>query len=75
MPSPLTILLIAIAAVFCHNGLNYAFSLAGRRRDPLKALFGVLCLLGSAYALACLAGYRAVDAPAHVYASKWETSF
>jgi len=36
VPSPLTILLIAIAGVFCHNGLNYVLSLTGRRKDPLK---------------------------------------
>jgi PAS domain S-box-containing protein len=75
VPSPLTVLLIAIAAVFCHSGLNYALSLTRRRRDPLKALFGILCLLGAGYAMAALAGYRAADAPAHLYASKWETSF
>jgi signal transduction histidine kinase/CheY-like chemotaxis protein len=75
MPTPLTILLIAIAAVFCHNGLNYAFSLRGSRKDPLQALFGLLCLLGAGYALASLAGYHAVDVPAHLYASKWQTTF
>ena len=75
VPSPLTVLLIAIAAVFCQNGLNYALSLTGRRKDPLKALFGLLCLLGSGYALACLAGYRAVDVPGCLHAVKWQTSF
>ena len=75
MPSPLTILFIAIAAVFCQNGLHYAFSLRGRRKDPLQVLFGLLCLLGAGYALASLAGYRAVDAPAHLYAAKWQTTF
>ena len=75
MPSPLTVLLIAIAGVFCLNGLTYVLSLAGQRRDPLKALFGILCLLGSGYALACLAGYRAVDVAACVYACRWETAF
>jgi PAS domain S-box-containing protein len=75
MPSPLTILLIAIAAVFCHNGLNYASALVSRQRDSLKALFGLLCLLGAGYALAALAGYRAIDVPAHLYASKWQTTF
>jgi PAS domain S-box-containing protein len=73
VPSPLTILLIAIAGVFCHNGLNYALSLTRRRKDPLKALFGILCLLGSGYALACLAGYRAADVPACLYAAKWQS--
>lgn len=53
MPSPLTVLLIAIAGVFYLNGLTYVLSLAGQRKDPLKALFGILCLLGSGYALAC----------------------
>jgi signal transduction histidine kinase/ActR/RegA family two-component response regulator len=75
MPSPLTILFIAIAAVFCQNGLHYALSLRGRRKDPLQALFGLLCLLGAGYALASLAGYRAVDASTHLYASKWQTTF
>jgi signal transduction histidine kinase/CheY-like chemotaxis protein len=75
MPSPLTILFIAIAAVFCQNGLHYAFSLRGRRKDPLQVLFGLLCLLGAGYALASLAGYRAVDASAHLYASKWQITF
>ena len=73
VPSPLTILLIAIAGVFCHNGLNYVLSLTGRRKDPLKALFGILCLLGGGYALACLAGYRAADVPACLYAAKWQS--
>jgi PAS domain S-box-containing protein len=75
MPSPLTILLIAIAGIFCQNGLSYALSLTGQRKDPLKALFGLLCLLGAGYALTSLAVYRAVDMPAHLYASKWQTSF
>ena len=75
MPSPLTILFIAIAAIFCHSGLNYALSLRGRRKDPLQALFALLCLLGAGYALASLAGYRAFDLPAHLYASKWQTTF
>jgi PAS domain S-box len=75
VPSPLTILLIAIAAIFCHSGLNYVLSLTGRRKDPLKALFGILCLLGGGYALACLAGYRAADMPACLYAVKWQTAF
>ena len=75
MPSPLTILLIAIAGVFCNAGLTYALSLTGRRKDPLKALFGILCLLGAGYALACLAGYRAVDLAALLYACKWQTAF
>ena len=75
MPSPLTVLLIAIAGIFCHNGLSYALSLTGPRRDPLKALFGLLCLLGAAYALACLAAYRAVDVTACLYANKWQTVF
>ena len=75
MPSPLTILFIAIAAIFCHSGLNYALSLRGRRKDPLQALFALLCLLGAGYALASLAGYRAVDVSAHLYASKWQTTF
>jgi signal transduction histidine kinase/ActR/RegA family two-component response regulator len=75
MPSPLTILFIAIAAVLCHNGLNYAFSLRGQRKDPLQALFALLCLLGAGYALAALAGYRAVDVPGYLYATKWQTTF
>jgi two-component system, cell cycle sensor histidine kinase and response regulator CckA len=75
MPSPLTVLLIAIAGVFCQNGLSYVLSLAGRRRDPLKALFGLLCLLGGGYALACLAEYRAVDVAACLYAAKWQSIF
>ncbi len=75
MPSPLTVLLIAIAGVFCLNGLTYVLSLAGQRKDPLKALFGILCLLGSGYALACMAGYRAVNVAACVYACRWETAF
>ena len=75
MPSPLTVLFIAIAAVFCHNGLHYGLALTRRRRDPLKALFGLLCLLGAGYALASLAGYRAADVPAHLYATKWQTTF
>ena len=74
MPSPLTVLLIAIAGVFCLNGLTYVLSLAGQRKDPLKALFGILCLLGSGYALACMAGYRAVNVAACVYACRWETA-
>ncbi|MGO9289536.1 MAG: response regulator [Polyangia bacterium] len=75
MPSPLTILLIAIAGVFCLNGLTYVLSLAGQRKDPLKALFGILCLLGSGYALACLAEYRAVDVAACLRAAKWQSVF
>jgi PAS domain S-box-containing protein len=75
MPSPLTLLLIAIAAIFWHNGMNYAFSLASRRNDPLNGLFGIMCLLGGGYALASLAGYRAVDLSACLYAAKWQTTF
>ena len=75
MPSPLTVLLIAIAGIFCQNGLSYVLLLTGQRKDPLKAVFGLLCLLGAGYALACLAGYRAVDVRGCVYACRWQTAF
>jgi PAS domain S-box-containing protein len=75
MPGSLTLLLIGIAAILFHNGVSYALSLVGRRKDPLHGLFGVLCLLGGGYALTCLAEYRAVDVSACLYAAKLQTTF
>jgi signal transduction histidine kinase/CheY-like chemotaxis protein len=75
LPTPMTILLIAIAAILWSNGLNYVLFFTARRRSHLNGLFGVLSLLGGAYALSCLMGYRATSLSSCLYASKWTTTF
>ena len=75
MPTPMTVLLIATAAVLCHGGLSYLLFFVARRRNLLNGLFGLLSLLGGAYALACLMEHRATTLSGCLYASKWATSF
>ncbi len=71
----MTFLLIAIVAVLWHTGLNYVLFLATRRRNLFNGMFGILCLLGGAYALSCLIGYRTTSLASSVYVSKWTTTF
>jgi signal transduction histidine kinase len=75
MPTPMTILLIAIAAVLWHSGMSYVLFFSARRRNLLNGLFGILSLLGGAYALACLMEYRATSVAACLHASRWATTF
>jgi two-component system cell cycle sensor histidine kinase/response regulator CckA len=72
MPQPLTIVLVALAVVFFHNGLSHALSLSHRRRDPLSSLFGLMCLLGGVFALVSLGVYRSVDLQDHMAYSRWQ---
>jgi signal transduction histidine kinase/CheY-like chemotaxis protein len=75
MPTPMTILLIAVAAVLWHSGVSYMLFFTVRRRNLLNGLFGILSLLGGSYALACLMGYRATSMASCLTASRWATSF
>ena len=77
MPSPLTILLIAIAGIFCQNGVELR-ALADRpaQRSAARPSSASCVCWAAATPWPRLAGYRAVDAclPACTRA-KWQTTF
>ena len=70
MPTPLSIILILVAGVLLHNGLVYLANLTHQRRDPIILGFGVLCLLGASYAMACLLVQLAGDAETYLLRSR-----
>ncbi len=75
MPSITTILFILFAGIFLYNGVNYLINIRDYKKDYLLILYGLLSMVGSAYAFSSIFLYQSTDIASNIRALKFQTTF
>ena len=74
MPSPVSIIMIAIAGICLYIGLSYLLTVRSVRLHRQPLLFSLLCMIAGVYFILTLYGYKSVVIETLVLATRWEES-
>ena len=73
--TPYSIVLLILTGVCLQAGFTHLFAGPGKRPNPIVPLFGLLCLLGAAYAASGIWVLQAPDMAAYFKADNWHDGF